>query len=54
MYLVIMKDKTSFITTWYEYEDHWSDDVFCVIILSLDNHITFDGKNWEEVGYDHL
>lgn len=55
MYIVIMKDKTSFITPWYEYDNHWNDDVFCIIKSAvLGKYITFDGKNWVDIEYDHL
>lgn len=55
MYLVILKDKTNFITTWYEKECHWSDDIYCVVkLLSQGEYISFDGENFERVEYDHL
>ena len=52
-YMVIMKDRTAFLTDWYSDENCWTDDVFCVV-----DHVgclvTFDGRSWTPPGFDHL
>lgn len=52
-YLVIMKDKTAFMTDWYTNENCWTDEIFCVVDNTKEL-VTFDGKSWTEVEYDHL
>ena len=52
-YLVIYKDKKSFTTDWYSYENCWSDDIFCIIDL-YEYKITFDGKIFKIINNDYL
>lgn len=52
-YMVIMKDKTAFMTDWYTHENCWAEDIFCVVDTIIDR-VTFDGKTWQDVDYDHL
>lgn len=52
-YLVILKYKTAFITDWYQYENHWTDEVFC-IYDRLMSKITYDGQVWQGIDEDHL
>lgn len=52
-YLVIMKDKTAFMTDWYTNENCWTEDVFCVVD-TIKELVSFDGKSWVEVEHDHL
>ena len=52
-YLVIYKDKYTFLTDWYIYENCWTDDIFCII--DLDNlQITFNGKDFLIIKKDSL
>jgi hypothetical protein len=53
MYIVICKDREVFSTNFYTPENHWSDQIFCVIDKIRDE-VTFDGKTWKEIEYDHL
>lgn len=50
-YLVIYKDKYTFLTNWYIYENCWGDDVFCIIDLANDQ-ISFDGKEFKQIEID--
>lgn len=53
-YLVICKDQTAFWTDWYTYENMWnSETINCVIDVAADK-VTFNGKDWQEIEYDHL
>lgn len=52
-YMVIMKDRSAFMTDWYTHENCWSDEIFCVVD-TIKELVTFDGKEWNEVEHDHL
>ena len=52
-YMVIMNDRTAFMTDWYTHENCWTDDIFC-IVDTLGDKVTFDGKEWIEAERDHL
>jgi hypothetical protein len=53
-YLVICKDQTAFWTDWYTYENMWNGEtIHCVVDVAADK-VTFNGKDWQEVEYDHL
>lgn len=52
-YLVICKNEESFYTDWFNYENLWSDQILCVIKLYC-GKISFDGKTWKDIEYDHL
>lgn len=52
-YIVIFKDKTSFVTDWFSRENCWTDDIFCVVDR-FSNVIMFDGEHWEDIEEDHL
>lgn len=51
-YIVILKEKTTFATNWYD-EEKWGDAIFCIIDTSNQN-VTYDGKNWIEPIEDNL
>lgn len=53
MYIVICKDREVFSTNFYTPENCYSDQIFCVIDKIRDE-VTFDGKTWKEIEYDHL
>ena len=52
MYTIIMKDKTVFITQWYEYENNWNEDLMLMIIHGLQYSV--NGKDWINIEIDHL
>lgn len=52
-YLVIFTDKTHFMTEWFRAENHWCEQIFCVID-DYNDLITYDGKKWEILDRDHL
>jgi hypothetical protein len=52
-YLIIYQDRTAFYTDYYDYENFWSDEIICVID-NMSDKITFDGKTWKDIEYDHL
>ena len=52
-YLIIFKNKTAFYTKWYEYDNHYSDEMTCVVDR-LKDLISFDGITWIEIEDDHL
>ena len=52
-YMVIMNDKTAFVTDWYTHENCWTDEIFCVVD-TIKERVTFDGRTWLEMEYDHL
>lgn len=52
-YIIVCKDQSAFYTNYYVCENHWTDDLFCVIDL-LNDLVTFDGQSWKGVDYDHL
>ena len=52
-YMVIMKDRTAFMTDWYTHENCWTEKIFCVVD-TIKELVTFDGKGWIEVEHDHL
>ena len=52
-YLVIMKDKTMFMTNWYNYENCWNNKIFCVVDTIQDT-VTYNGKDWTDIDCDQL
>ena len=52
-YLIIYRDHTAFYADWYDYENHYSDEIICVVDRANDK-IAFDGKTWEDIEEDHL
>lgn len=52
-YTVVLKEHSVFKTNWFNPENHWSDDVFCVID-DIKDMVTFDGVTWNEIDYDCL
>lgn len=52
MYTIILKDKTAFVTQWYEYENNWNDDLMFMVIYGL--QYSTDGKTWINFDIDHL
>lgn len=53
-YLVICKDHSAFWTNWYTYENMWNDGTINYIVDVALDKITFNGKDWQEIEYDHL
>lgn len=51
-YLVILKDKSAFMTDWYTYENCWSEDCMICVIDNVRDKISFDGKTWKDIEYD--
>lgn len=50
-YLILTPEK-SFITKWYDYENFYQEGM---VVFDLINYlVTRDGKNWEEIEFDHL
>lgn len=52
-YLIVMKDHEVFRTDWYTHENCWFDCVFCVID-TVNDVVSFDGSEWNEIDKDHL
>lgn len=52
-YMVIMNDRSCFMTDWYTNENCWTDDILCVVD-TIKEIVTFDGKTWTEPERDHL
>lgn len=52
-YYVILKTNECFSTNWFQFENHWTDDILCVLDWGLDR-ITFNGEVWQEIERDHL
>jgi len=52
-YMVIMRDSSAFMTDWYRYGNCWTEDIFCVVDTCADS-VTFDGREWQDAGRDHL
>lgn len=48
-----MIDQSSFLTDWFKFECHWTNDIYCVID-QFNDAITFDGLTWKEIPCDHL
>lgn len=51
-YLIITQDKKSFITKWFEYENHYQEGM--IVIDGELGKISFDGVSWEDIEEDHL
>jgi hypothetical protein len=47
-YTVVLKEHSVFKTNWFNPENHWSDDIFCVID-DIKDMVTFDGVTWNEI-----
>ena len=52
-YMVIMNNKTAFMTDWYTHENCWTNEIFCVVD-TIKDLVTFDGKTWQDVDSAHL
>ena len=50
-YTVVLKEHSVLITKRFNPENHWSDDIFCVID-DIKGMVTFDGVTWNEIDYD--
>ena len=50
-YTVVLKNHTIFYTNWFNPNEHWSNDIFCVIDNVMDE-VTFDGVTWKEIDYN--
>lgn len=53
-YIVICKDGTAFFDAWYTFENCWNSDAIHCVICLFDSTITFDGKTWKEIDFNHL
>ena len=53
-YLVICKDQSAFFSDWYDYENCWNPDTIRCVIDQEKERVTFDGKEWKRIEYDHL
>ena len=53
-FLVICKDHSAFWTDWYTYENMWNEEIIQSVIDIAADNITFNGKDWQKVEYDHL
>ena len=52
-YLIVTKDNNPFYTQWYEFENHYSDNILVVFDILGWKH-TYDGINWVKTTSDHL
>ena len=52
-YIIVMINNEVFKTNWYTHENCWSDCIFCVID-TINDVVTFDGSQWNEIDKDHL
>lgn len=53
-YTIILRDESAFMTDWYTYENNWSEDHMICVIDNVRDKISFDGKTWKDIEYDHL
>lgn len=52
-YLIVMQNHEVFSTNWYTHETCWFDCIFCVID-TVNDVVSFDGSEWNEIDKDHL
>lgn len=53
-YIVLCKDKSSFYTSWYDYENFYNSETVYAIIDLAKSAISYDGKTWNEIEEDSL
>ncbi len=53
-YLVTMNGNPPFLTKWFEYENHWQDNVNMAVCDLQNLTYTTDGKNWLPIETDQL
>lgn len=52
-YIIIYRQRQAFYTNWFNPGENWCPDILCVIDY-YDDRLTFDGKTWINITYDHL
>ena len=53
-YIVLCKDKSSFYTNLYDYENFYNSETIYAIIDLTKSTISYDGKTWNEIEEDSL
>lgn len=52
-YVIIFRQREAFYTNWFNQDENWCPDILCVVDY-LGDRMTFDGKTWIDIKYDHL
>ena len=53
-YIVLYKDKSSFFTNWYDYDNLYNSEIMYAIIDLSKALISYDGITWNEIEDDEL
>jgi len=53
-YLITNNKSKPFFTKWYDYENHYCEDINMIVYDLYSGKYTKDGKNWFEIQSDHL
>lgn len=58
-YLIISKDpvtgkQDAFYTKWFDFENLYNPEYKVIVVDLVEDKITFDGNNLEDIQYDHL
>lgn len=53
-YLITANEMNPFLTNWYDYENHYRDDLNMVVYDLIKCIYTTDGKTWFSIVEDHL
>ena len=53
-YLVTMNGNPPFLTKWFEYENHWQDNVNMAVCDLQNLTYTTDGTTWHSIETDQL
>ena len=52
-YVIILRNREAFYTNWFDPDMNWCPDILCAVDY-LGDRMTFDGKTWIDITYDHL
>lgn len=53
MWLILMKDMRTYVTDYFK-KEFWKDDMLCVINISEDVHLMYDGEYWHDYDEDWI
>jgi hypothetical protein len=53
-YLILTDQNKPFFTNYYEYENHYNNEITMIVFDLINNLFTADGINWEKIEEDHL
>lgn len=54
MYLVTQPNHPPFLTTHFDFENHWQEGMVVYHFMGNHHYYTTDGKNWQPVEFDSL